>query len=83
MKPVKRTDEYVIYRKRNQRYAVRRRRTKEWVLGEEKVAVLLANGLMEPPARRRAEEAAGEVTAEAGAEGGEGDEGGVSEPAES
>lgn len=65
MKPVKRTEEHIIYRKRNQRYAVRRRSTKEWVLGEEKVAVLLANGLMEPPARKAAEPAAPEAGADA------------------
>ena len=49
MKVVTRTDEYTIYKKRSQRYAVRNR-NKEWVRGEDKVAILLAHNLVVAPA---------------------------------
>ena len=48
MKVVMRTGDYTIYRKRNQRYAVRNR-NKQWVRGEDKTAVLLAHNLIEAP----------------------------------
>ena len=48
MKVVMRTGDYTIYRKRNQRYAVRNR-NKQWVRGEDKTAILLAHNLMEAP----------------------------------
>lgn len=50
MKVVTRTDEYTIYKKRNQRYAVRRKEDKQWVRGEDKVAILLAHDLVPIPA---------------------------------
>jgi hypothetical protein len=49
---IARTDTYTIYRKRNQRYAVRKNSTKEWLHGEEKVAVLLAHNLVLAPTFR-------------------------------
>lgn len=48
MKVVTRTGEYTIYKKRNQRYAVRNA-ARQWVRGEDKVAVLLAHNLIEAP----------------------------------
>ena len=45
---VTRTDTYTIYRKRNQRYAVKKNDTKQWLAGDEKVAVLLAHSLVLP-----------------------------------
>ncbi|MFW6093840.1 MAG: hypothetical protein ACODAC_07700 [Pseudomonadota bacterium] len=46
MKVVTRTDEYTIYKKRNQRYAVRNS-DRQWVRGDDKVAILLAHNLIE------------------------------------
>lgn len=54
MKVVARTDEYTIYKKRNQRHAVRNK-DKQWVRGDEKVAVLLAHNLIEAPAPKAPE----------------------------
>lgn len=68
MKVVTRTGEYTIYKKRNQRYAVRNK-SKQWVRGDDKVAILLANNLMEAPvpkAPEHPEEPAGEAAGEAG-----------------
>ncbi len=48
MKVVTRTGEYTIYQKRNQRYAVRNS-ARQWVRGEDKVAILLAHNLIEAP----------------------------------
>jgi hypothetical protein len=44
---VTRTGEHTIYKKRNQRYAVRDDKTKQWVRGDDKVAILLAHNLIE------------------------------------
>ena len=52
---IKRTDTYTIYKKRNQRYAVRRNDSKEWLHGEDKVAVLLAHNLVPGPTVRAPE----------------------------
>lgn len=80
MKVIARTDEYTIYQKRNERYAVKDARN-DWVNGNEKVAILLEHKLIEAPVPKApepeepeaaAEEAAAEETAaEEGAEGGE------------
>jgi hypothetical protein len=56
MKVVARTDEYTIYKKRNQRHAVRNK-DKQWVRGDEKVAVLLAHNLIEAPTPKAPEPA--------------------------
>ena len=74
MQVVMRTDEYTIYKKRNQRHAVRNK-NRQWVRGDDKVAILLAHNLIEAPApkapeqpeEREAAEAA-EASAEEGGE---------------
>ncbi|MBT8138270.1 MAG: hypothetical protein KJP25_00760 [Gammaproteobacteria bacterium] len=48
MKIVKRSAEYTIYQKRNQRYGVKGA-DKKWVNGDDKVKVLLAEGLVKAP----------------------------------
>ena len=45
MKVIKKTQEYVVYQKGSGRYAVKDA-DKNWVNGEEKVKVLLAEGLI-------------------------------------
>lgn len=68
MKVVTRTDEYTIYQKRNERYAIRNSQ-RQWVRGDEKVAILLAQGLIKAPTPKApepepvAEEAAAPETA--------------------
>jgi len=66
MKVVKQTAEYTIYQKRNNRYGVKDANRK-WINADEKVKVLLAEGLIKvaEPAAPVAEEAAEEETAEA------------------
>ncbi|MEO5342656.1 MAG: hypothetical protein H7842_04850 [Gammaproteobacteria bacterium SHHR-1] len=71
MKVVKKTDEYVIYLKRNQRHAVKALANKKFVNGEEKTQILLDAGLITPPKTKApaaeeapAEEAATEAAAE-------------------
>ncbi|MGB5324099.1 MAG: hypothetical protein WBN40_01575 [Pseudomonadales bacterium] len=54
MKVVKRTAEYTIFQKRNQRYGVKGA-DKKWVNGEDKVKVLLAEGLVKAPQPKAAE----------------------------
>lgn len=82
MQVVLRTDEYTIYKKRNQRHAVRNK-NRQWVRGDDKVAILLAHNLIEAPAPKApeqpeepeaaeaAEASAEEGGEEAAAEGGE------------
>ena len=48
MKKIKKTNEYGIFQKRSGRYAVRDTK-KQWVHGEDKTKVLLAEGLMKLP----------------------------------
>ncbi len=79
MKTIKKTAEYTIYQKRNNRYAVKGA-SANWLNGEEKVAILLAENLIkltqpatpeveaEAPADT-AEETVEETTEEASAEG--------------
>lgn len=73
MKVVVKNDEYTIYQRRDGRYAVENA-AKKAVNGDEKVAILVANGLVkvtqptspaEEPAEEVVEEAAEEATAEA------------------
>lgn len=81
MKVVTRTDEYTIYKKRNQRYAVRDK-NKQWVRGEDKVAILLAHDLVPisaPKGPDHPEEPPAESSGEAAAEGGEAGAEGASE----
>lgn len=66
MKKVKQTAEYGVYAKRSGRYAIKGR-NKQWLHGDEKAAVLKAEGLIKaPPPRPVVEEAlAGEAAADA------------------
>ena len=79
MKTIKKTAEYTIYQKRNNRYAVKGANA-NWLNGEEKVAILLAENLIKltqpatPEVEAEApadtvEETAEETTEEASAEG--------------
>ncbi|MDG2472636.1 MAG: hypothetical protein P8M71_05920 [Pseudomonadales bacterium] len=65
MKTVKKTAEYTIYQKRNNRYAVKGANA-NWLNGEEKVAILLAENLIKltQPAAPEVEEEAPADTAE-------------------
>ncbi len=65
MKLVKKTAEYSIYRRGDDRYAVKDA-DKNAVNAEDKVRILLAEGLITapPPPEPKAEEAAEEVSAE-------------------
>lgn len=69
MKIVKQTAEYTIYQKRNQRYGVKGA-DRKWINADEKVKVLLAEGLIkvsEPtaPAEEPVEESADAAAEEA------------------
>ena len=64
MKVIKKTKEYIIYQKGSGRYAVKDA-DKQWVNAEEKIRILLAEGLIkavmpETPAPAPAEEAPAE-----------------------
>ncbi|MGE0621153.1 MAG: hypothetical protein AB7I04_20385 [Pseudomonadales bacterium] len=48
MKVIAKTDEYTIYQKRNERYAVKNA-ARAWVNGDAKVAILLEHKLIEAP----------------------------------
>jgi len=72
MKVVARTDEYTIYQKRSERYAVQDS-GKGWVNGDAKVAILLQHKLIEAPQPKAPEpepepEAAAEAEAPAAEE---------------
>ncbi len=64
MKVIAKTDEYTIYQKRSERYAVKGA-DKAWINGDEKVAVLLEHKLIQAPAPKAPEP---EPEAEAAAE---------------
>lgn len=49
MKVVARTDEYTVYQKRSERYAVQDANRK-WINGDAKVAILLEHKLIQAPA---------------------------------
>ena len=79
MKTIKKTAEYTIYQKRNNRYAVKGANA-NWLNGKEKVAILLAENLIKltqpatPEVEAKAptdtaEETAEEMNEEASAEG--------------
>lgn len=74
MQLVKKTAEYTVYQKRSEKYAVRSNLgTKPWVNGNDKVKILVEEGLLKvpmpvsatPEAEAPAEEAAEEKVAEA------------------
>lgn len=62
MKLVKRTAEYTIYLRGDKRYAVKGADKKQ-VNGDDKVRILLAEGLIKVPAPKAAEPAAAEAGA--------------------
>ncbi len=70
MKVVAKTEDYTIYQKRNQRYGIRKD-DRNWVNGDDKVAILLEHKLIEvaatkaPEPEAPAEEVAAEATGEA------------------
>ena len=63
MEVVKSTKENTIYKKRNGRYGVQNSR-KQWINGEEKVKVLLAEGLIKVAVAAPKEEANTETSEE-------------------
>ncbi|MCB1668361.1 MAG: hypothetical protein R3E73_13540 [Porticoccaceae bacterium] len=68
MKVIKKTDDYTVYQKRSGRYAVKGT-DKKWVNAEDKVKILLAEGLIKVAAPAEPEpEAVEEVAEEATAE---------------
>jgi len=54
VKVVVRTDEYTIFEKRNSRYGVRKN-DRQWVNGDDKVAILREHDLIKAPAPKPAE----------------------------
>ena len=54
MKVVAKTEDYTIYQKRNQRYSVRKV-DRNWVNGDDKVAILLEHKLIEVAAPKAPE----------------------------
>lgn len=57
MENVKKTAEYTILKKRSGRYAVRGAK-KQWITGEDKVKILLAEKLIQAPEPKPVEEEA-------------------------
>lgn len=66
MKVIAKTDEYTIYQKRSERYAVQGA-DRAWINGDQKVAILLQHKLIEAPQPKAPapEEASEEATAAA------------------
>lgn len=62
MKTVKKTADYTIYQKRSNRYAIKDAE-KNWVNGDEKLKILLAEKLVTAPAPKPKEESATEEAA--------------------
>jgi len=83
MKLIKKTAEYRIYQRRDERYAVENADRKP-VNGDEKVAILLAEGLITAPAVKQPEPEAPEATEEEAAaeEGAEAEEAPAEDDAE-
>lgn len=65
MKTVKKTAEYTIFQRNDERYAIKRA-NRTWINGDDKVAILLAENLMKKPEPKPAEP---EAPAEEAAEG--------------
>ena len=63
MKTVKKTAEYTVYKKRNDRFAVKGA-NKAWINGEEKTKILLAEDLIKVSAPSAKEEPAAEADTE-------------------
>ncbi|NEX22095.1 hypothetical protein G3480_17570 [Thiorhodococcus mannitoliphagus] len=67
MQQIKKTDDHIIFQKRSGRYAVQGKKTKQWVNGEEKQSILVAEALIKLPDPKAAP-AEPEAEAEAAAE---------------
>ena len=67
MELVKKTNEYSVFKKKNGRYGVKGA-NKKWINGDEKVKILLKEGLIKAPEPKKAEEAPVEEEAQAAAE---------------
>ncbi|MGB5733781.1 MAG: hypothetical protein WBM40_04985 [Thiohalocapsa sp.] len=70
MEQIKKSDNKLIFKKKSGRYAVQDCTTKQWINGDAKASVLLAEGLIthaepKPAPAPDAAEAADETTAEA------------------
>ena len=71
MEQLKKTDTHRIYKKRSGRHAVQDVKTKKWINGDDKTAILLTEGLIKQPepkapkpeAEAEATEAAADETA--------------------
>ena len=66
MKVIAKTDEYTIYQKRNERYAVKSA-NRAWINADEKVAILLEHKLVEAPTPKAPEPEVAEEAPEAAA----------------
>lgn len=64
MKVVKKTAEYTVFLRNDKRHAVRGTNRK-WINGDDKVEILIKEGLMKKPEPKPAEPEAAEETAEA------------------
>ena len=67
MEIVKQTEEYQIIKKRSGRYGVRTP-DRKWVSGDEKVKILIAEGLIKAPEPKAEPEPEAEAGTEAGAD---------------
>jgi hypothetical protein len=67
VKVIARTDEYTIYQKRNERYGVKDA-NRNWINGDQKVAILLEHKLIEAPVPKAPEPEEVEAPAEEAAE---------------
>lgn len=68
MQQIKKSADYSIFQKKSGRYAVKSRKTKTWINGEEKQSILVAEALIkltEPKAAPAEPEAAAEGSTEA------------------
>lgn len=63
MNIVKKTNEYTIYQKRSNRYAVKDA-NKRWLKGDDKVKILLAESLIKAPEPKPKEPAAEQAPSE-------------------
>jgi hypothetical protein len=67
LEQLKKTDTHLIFKKKSGRYAVKDAATKRWVNGDDKTAILTAEGLIQPP-RPKAPEAGPTAETEPAAE---------------
>ncbi|WP_045856628.1 hypothetical protein [Teredinibacter purpureus] len=67
MKQVKKTAEYTIFQRNDERYAVRAA-NRSWINGDDKVAILQAEGLVKKPEPKPAEPEVAAAEGEAASE---------------